>query len=138
MVEVDDHWAKFRFLRPAATEVHLAGEFNDWRAGELPMQRDEQGCWTATLYLPMGDYRFRYCADGEWFCDFAAFGVTYGPFGPDSVVHVAPKQELVADQLDAVCEILSINRTYESSQAARHLGETYGVSMNANRDLETR
>jgi len=102
MVEVYDHCVAFRFLRPAATEVHLAGEFNDWRTGELPMQRDEQGCWTAALRLPTGDYRFRYCADGEWFCDFAAFGVEYGPFGPDSVVHVAPERELVTAPLSPV------------------------------------
>ena len=90
MVQVEDGYAEFRFFRPAATQVHLAGNFNGWRTGELPMRRDEQGYWTAVLRLPPGDYRFRYCADHQWFCDFAAFGVQPGPFGLDSIIHVWP------------------------------------------------
>lgn len=82
-------WAEFRFYRPAAARVYLLGDFNGWRVGDLPMRRDAQGHWTAALRLPTGEYRFRYWADGTWFCDFAAFGVNHGPFGLDSVVLVA-------------------------------------------------
>ena len=88
MVTLKDDFAEFLFFRPHAKEVHLAGDFNSWRTGELPMQRREDGYWLAKVRLPAGDFKFRYCADGEWFTDFAAFGVEPGDFGLDSVVRV--------------------------------------------------
>jgi len=88
MVEVNGPWVEFRFFRPDARAVHVVGDFNDWRNGELPMTRDGEGYWLAQLRLPAGEFRFRYCADGEWFTDYAAFGVEPGRFGLDSLVRV--------------------------------------------------
>ena len=88
MVNVDGQWVEFRFYRPQATAVHLAGDFNDWREGELPMVRGNGGYWHARMRLPAGEFRFRYCADGEWYTDFAAFGVEPGRFGLDSILLV--------------------------------------------------
>jgi len=88
MVTVTDDWVEFHFFRPAANEVHLVGEFNDWRTGDLKMVCSDDGYWKARLKLPAGEFRFRYCADGEWFTDYAAFGVELGRFGLDSVVRV--------------------------------------------------
>jgi hypothetical protein len=52
------------------------------------MSRDERGYWRAIVELPAGEFKFRYCADGEWFTDYAAFGVEPGRFGMDSIVRV--------------------------------------------------
>ena len=90
MVNVNDDWVEFRFFRPAAQDVFIAGDFNEWREGELPMARSDDGYWTAQMRLPAGEFKFRYCADGEWFTDYAAFGVEPGRFGLDSVVRVIP------------------------------------------------
>ncbi|MHC4982893.1 MAG: glycogen-binding domain-containing protein [Planctomycetota bacterium] len=89
MVEITGQWVEFRFYRPEAKQVHVTGDFNDWRDGELPMLRTADGYWVARVRLPAGEFRFRYCADGQWYTDFAAFGVTPGRFGLDSVVRVA-------------------------------------------------
>jgi 1,4-alpha-glucan branching enzyme len=86
MVGVEGHEAEFAFFRPGAQQVHLAGDFNQWRDG--PMSRGVDGYWRARLRLPRGRFRFRYRADGHWFTDFAAFGVEPGPFGWNSVVEV--------------------------------------------------
>jgi 1,4-alpha-glucan branching enzyme len=91
MVTVRGETAEFKFYRPDAEQVHLAGDFNGWRLGELPMQPTPEGYWLAKLRLPAGDFRFRYCADGAWFTDYAAFGVEPGQFGLDSVVRVEPQ-----------------------------------------------
>ena len=91
MVTVHGSYVQFRFYRPTARAVHLAGEFNGWREGQLRMVPDGSGYWLAVLRLPPGSYRFRYRADGQWFADYAAFGLEYGPHGPDSVVRVAPR-----------------------------------------------
>jgi len=88
MVTLNGNWVEFRFFRPQAQRVHLAGDFNGWRDGELPMVMSDEGYWTARLRLPAGEFRFRYCADGEWFADFAAFGVEPGRFGLDSVLRI--------------------------------------------------
>lgn len=88
MVTTNGNRVEFSFYRPQAQQVHLCGDFNDWRDAELPMMRTAEGYWSAELRLPAGEFKFRYCADGEWFTDYAAFGVEPGRFGLDSVVRV--------------------------------------------------
>ena len=97
MVNVQGEWVEFVFYRPQATQVHLVGEFNHWREGQLPMTRTRDGYWQAKMRLPAGEFKFRYCADGEWFADYAAFGVEPGRFGMDSLVRVLPQTLHLAD-----------------------------------------
>ena len=91
MVTVNGNVAEFSFFRPHAQQVHIAGDFNGWRGKELAMTRSEEGFWHAKMTLPSGVFKFRYCADGQWFTDYAAFGIEHGPFGPDSVLRM-PRQ----------------------------------------------
>ena len=90
MVDVKGNTAEFTFYRPQATCVFVAGEFNDWREGELAMTPADDGTWRAQMRLPNGEFKFRYCADGVWYADYAAFGVEPGMFGLDSIVRVVP------------------------------------------------
>ena len=85
-----DDWVEFCFLKSDASEVYLAGDFNSWRPGELPMHRDASGRWRGRMRLPSGKFRFRYWADGQWFTDYAAFGVECTPHGFVGVVCVPP------------------------------------------------
>ena len=98
MVRVYSEWVEFSFYRPQAMQVHLAGDFNGWRHTELSMARGIDGYWKARIKLPAGEFRFRYCADGEWFADYAAFGVEPGPFGMDSIIRVAARTLHLAEQ----------------------------------------
>ena len=52
------------------------------------MLQSSEGYWRAKMRLPAGEFKFRYRADGEWFTDYAAFGVEPSRFGLDSVVRV--------------------------------------------------
>lgn len=90
MVTVSGDWAEFRFYRPQASRVFLAGDFNGWDPQQLPMVRNAEGYWFARLRLPQGEFKFRYCADGQWFADYAAFGVESGCFGLNSIIRIAP------------------------------------------------
>jgi 1,4-alpha-glucan branching enzyme len=92
MVTVRSDSVEFEFFRPEAAHVLLAGDFNDWQ-GNLAMVPDGRGYWKARVPLPAGEFKFRYCADGQWFTDYAAFGVEPGRFGLDSIVRV-PQQKL--------------------------------------------
>lgn len=57
------------FTLPAevhASTVALCGEFNDWSAEDIRLQRDSDGSWRATVALEPGrSYRYRYLLDGE-------------------------------------------------------------------------
>ncbi len=88
MVTIKDSCVEFRFFRPSAKQVHIVGDFNGWRPDQLPMRRTAQGFWEAKVRLPGGTFRFRYYADGQWFTDFAAFGIEPGPYGPVGIVYV--------------------------------------------------
>ena len=88
MVTIRDDLAEFAFYRPQAQQVYLVGDFNGWRFDQLPMVPNGQGYWMVKLRLPPGEFKFRYFADGQWFADYAAFGVEPGPFGMDSLVRV--------------------------------------------------
>lgn len=87
MVGVEGRLVRFEFLRPSAAEVRVVGDFPADVAC-VTMQRRDSGHWTAAVELPPGTYRFRYEADGQWFNDYAAFGLDHGPFGLESVVRV--------------------------------------------------
>ena len=88
MVTVDLDTVEFMFFRPDAEQVYITGDFTDWRADKLPMRRAADGHWHLAVELPPGTFRFRYVADGEWYTDYAAFGVQPGEFGMDSIVRV--------------------------------------------------
>jgi 1,4-alpha-glucan branching enzyme len=90
MVDVCGSSVLFRFYRPDAQSVEVVGDFNRWRLHELRMNRGPDGTWSLAIELPAGSHRFRYVVDGcEWYADYAAFGVEYGPFGADSIVRVS-------------------------------------------------
>ena len=88
MVQINEGIAEFRFFRPEACCVCLVGDFNDWRPEDMVMTRGADGYWWAHLRIPSGAYAFRYCADGHWYTDYAAFGVEPGPHGHNSVLRI--------------------------------------------------
>lgn len=93
-----DGSVEFRFLRPDAREVALAGDFSEW-APNRKMVRDVNGWWTIRLALEPGEYRFRYVADGEWYTDFASNGVEFGKNGWISMLVVPAVGAAACDAL---------------------------------------
>jgi 1,4-alpha-glucan branching enzyme len=109
---------EFAFFRPASLKVYLVGDFNGWHRTSLPMQCTEEGYWTYRLRLSPGHYQFKYLADGEWYPDYAAFGLEPGGLGAwNSVVLVnppveetqpSPRQNLRAEEFVAIHEPLPL------------------------------
>jgi len=86
--ELADGTIEFRFYRPGVCQLCLAGDFNGWNTRSMPMIGEPNGWWVYRLRLAPGTYQFRYYGDGQWYTDYAAFGVERGPFGWNSVITV--------------------------------------------------
>ena len=89
VTQLPEGGVEFTFFRPGAQQVTIAGDFNAWQTN-FAMTRTADGRWRSRLQLAPGIYQFRYCADGEWYNDYAAFGLEHGPFGLNSVAKVDP------------------------------------------------
>lgn len=87
VTQTPDGKVLFQFYRPGARQMVIAGDFNGWQPS-FHMTRSRDGWWRCHVELAPGIYRFRYQADGEWFTDYAAFGVEPCPFGWNSVLKV--------------------------------------------------
>lgn len=93
VTQAPDGTVTFQFLRPQARQVFLAGDFNNWHKQSLIMLKGSDGWWRCQLTLAPGIYQFRYYADGQWYSDYAAFGLERGPFGWNSVLKVDPPMQ---------------------------------------------
>lgn len=54
---------------PGASEVFVAGTFNDWNPTSHPMEEESPGTWGVALDLAPGFYQYKFLIDGEWRCD---------------------------------------------------------------------
>jgi 1,4-alpha-glucan branching enzyme len=81
---------ELRLEAPRAEKVHLAGDFNQWRAGDLPLYRDESGKWRIRLRLAPGRYEYRFIVDGEWQEDPHALNRVPNGFGSYNCVLQIP------------------------------------------------
>ena len=75
-----------------AEQVHLVGEFNEWKVGATPMKKLKDGSFTVTMDLESGkDYHYRFLINGQtWENDWEPDRYEYSPFGncDNSVVAV--------------------------------------------------
>ena len=85
-----DGQVEFRFFRRNVNGVSLVGTFNGWDPHSIAMKPQGDGWWTALLRFEAGDYRFHYLADGQWFSDYASFGLEPTKTGYHSILRVPP------------------------------------------------
>lgn len=92
MVEVDSTGkTTFTFRHVGEGPVFVVGDFCHWHEDHLPMRRAGPQEWALMMRLPPGTYKFRYLAGGEWYTDYAAFGVERNPFQTWDAVLRVPK-----------------------------------------------
>jgi len=57
----------FTIEAPAAKDIYIVGEFNDWTINdESRLGRREEGCWEKRMGVLQGRYRYKFVIDGEW------------------------------------------------------------------------
>jgi hypothetical protein len=85
---------QFRLHAPDAQQVHLAGDFTDWRADHA-LHQAVDGMWTITLPVPAGVHEYGFVVDGErWVADPLAPPVDDGFGGRNSRLDVLAVQGL--------------------------------------------
>ena len=68
------HHANFFCQAPAAKQVTLVGDFNGWDPNAIPMTRQPDGRWTASVELSHGDHQYFFLVDGKRVLDPSATG----------------------------------------------------------------
>ena len=68
------HHANFFCCAPAARQVSLVGDFNQWDPRAMPMTRMPDGRWMASLELTHGYHRYLFLVDGTPLLDPNATG----------------------------------------------------------------
>jgi 1,4-alpha-glucan branching enzyme len=59
----------FKYYGPAASQVFLAGSFNQWDPGSRPLKKDPKGWWKTSVTLGQSIYQYRFVVDGSWCSD---------------------------------------------------------------------
>jgi chromosome partitioning protein len=72
----------FVTLYPRASNVQIAGDFNNWQPEKNLMEKvGETGVWQSKIKLPAGKYRYRLVVDGQWQQDPYNGNIEPNPFG---------------------------------------------------------
>ena len=79
----------FHFTAPDATSVLLVGDFTHWQREPIPMHKNPEGIWIASVELPPGRHTYRFIVDSEWRDDPACTLRVPNPFGGEDMVREA-------------------------------------------------
>jgi 1,4-alpha-glucan branching enzyme len=71
----------FTLQDPRATQVFIAGTFNDWHPSATPMVAVGDGRWIKTLELEPGTHEYLFVIDGRWVADPGSAITVPNPFG---------------------------------------------------------
>ncbi|MGC8887759.1 MAG: isoamylase early set domain-containing protein [Verrucomicrobiia bacterium] len=82
----------FSYTAPGALSVLLAGDFTHWQSNPIPMKKQPDGTWRATVKLAPGTYHYRFIVDGEWRDDPECTLRVPNPFGQENCVRVVSAQ----------------------------------------------
>jgi len=83
----------FQIQAPGACAVYLAGDFNDWDAGSLPLKKNKgngDAMWQRTVYLEPGKHEYRFIIDGSWCDDPMCVEMISNGFGTNNAVIDVP------------------------------------------------
>jgi 1,4-alpha-glucan branching enzyme len=78
------------FFDPKATEVNVAGNFNNWSPTATPLKDTGAGKWVVRLMLRSGQYEYRFLVDGRWSEDPQAVQRAANPHGGSNSVFTVP------------------------------------------------
>jgi len=88
---VSDTFVKFSFVAPAAKQVYLVGDFNDWDVSKTPMAQSG-GTWTVVVPMAAGRHQYSFVVDGKsWSSDPNAPSAPDDGFGHTNSVKIVSR-----------------------------------------------
>ena len=75
---------------PQASQVNVAGNFNNWLPAATPMKNMGTGEWIVRLMLKSGQYEYRFVIDGLWSEDHRSSERVANPYGSFNSVLKVP------------------------------------------------
>ncbi|MCD6329772.1 MAG: glycogen-binding domain-containing protein, partial [Candidatus Cloacimonetes bacterium] len=91
---------RFLYKAPDASQVSVAGDFNDWDTSKHIMSKNRDGIWEISVPLETGTYMYKFVVDGNWIADPdnpKQQDDGYG--GVNSLVEVSPSGDLVVEKV---------------------------------------
>ena len=77
-------------VNPLATQVFVAGSFNNWQPEQAPLVAAGNGRWAGNINVGPGRHEYLFVVDGQWLPDPNAKESVENPFGGrNSVLTVA-------------------------------------------------
>ncbi len=76
----------FSLMAPEATEVYVAGDFNNWENHTHKMRKYKNGLHKKSIRLKPGRYEYRFVVDGQWWTDPVNQQRCTSVFGEDNSV----------------------------------------------------
>ena len=77
-------------VNPAASQVFVAGSFNNWQPEQTPLAAAGNGRWAGDLKVAPGRHEYLFVVDGQWLPDPNAKQTVENPFvGRNSVLTVS-------------------------------------------------
>lgn len=73
--------ANFQLTAPGASQVCVAGTFNDWDPVARPLKKGKDDVFRTWMNLPPGTYEYRFVVDGAWQEDPSCAEQAPSPFG---------------------------------------------------------
>jgi len=77
-------------VKPGATNVLVAGSFNEWKPEKTPLIRKGSDKWVGDIAVNPGRYEYLFVVDGQWVPDPNARESVQNPYGGTNSVLVVP------------------------------------------------
>lgn len=88
-----------------ASNVFLAGTFNNWRNNDIRMTRKDNG-WTASIALSPGNYEYKFIVDGRWMSDPANGNTTGSGEYTNSIFSFKPNHTFILNGYQDAKEVM--------------------------------
>ena len=76
----------FTYLDPTAESVLLLGDFTGWEENPVPLKKQKNGTWKASVELTPGAHEYRFKVDGQWRDDAQCDARRPNAFGAENCV----------------------------------------------------
>jgi 1,4-alpha-glucan branching enzyme len=97
---------RFEFVHFSATNIAVAGTFNDWNPSTKALRAVGSGHWMKDTLLAPGTYEYCLVVDGQWLPDPSARLTVPNPFGGRNSVLIVADSPAAGHRADAATQPL--------------------------------